>query len=163
MEFGIIVLTHKRDKIIMNKTIFSLSVILASIVMISFSSNFVLAETHSVDIVPIDNNVGIEKSIIGFYVSEQNSLPWGYVEGTITNHVPDYPVIIQIYDTDDDVEGNLVGGVHFAQTDVNEDGTYQYKFRVMDFDGDYKINIFSGNYTVKIFKVVYLDDKFSSI
>ena len=78
-----------------------------------------------------------------------NKLPWGFVEGKIANHVPDYPVIIQIYDADGKP-------THFAQTNVKEDGSYEYRFRVRNVDNDQVINIFEGDYTVKIFKVVYL-------
>jgi hypothetical protein len=102
--------------------------------------------------------MGIEKTTLNMFVSPTNKLPWGFVEGKINNAVLDYPVIIQIYDNDDSVSGNAVGAVHFAQTSVNEDGTYEYKFRVLDSDGKTIKHIFSGSYTVKIFKVVYLNN-----
>jgi len=98
---------------------------------------------------PIDGVIGIEKTTIMFHAPEDNSLPWGFVEGKIENPVAGYPVIIQMYKEDD--------AVHFAQTDVNEDGTYEYKFRVLNVDEDKTIKIFSGDYFVNIFKVVYLD------
>ena len=44
-----------------------------------------------------------------------------FVEGTIQNHVSDYPVIIQIFDNDEYVSGNNYGAVHYAQTPVNDD------------------------------------------
>jgi len=31
-------------------------------------------------------------------ILQNNNLPWGFVEGTIENHVSDYPVIIQIFE-----------------------------------------------------------------
>lgn len=98
---------------------------------------------------PIDGIIGIEKTTLMFHAPEDNSLPWGFVEGKIENPVAGYPVIIQIYK-----EGEAV---HFAQTDVNEDGNYEYKFRVLNVDGDKTTKIFSGDYNVSIFKVVYLD------
>ena len=98
---------------------------------------------------PIDGIIGIEKTKLMFHAPENNSLPWGFIEGKIENPVAGYPVIIQIYR-----EGEAV---HFAQTDVKEDGSYEYKFRVLNVDGDKTLKIFNGDYNVSIFKVVYLD------
>ena len=105
------------------------------------------------DLTVIGPNMAIQKSTLEMSIPENNSLPWAFVEGKIDNAVTDYPVIIQIYDNDSQVSGNIAGGVHFAQTSVADDGTYQYKFRVLDGN---QAN-FAGDYTVKIFKVVYLD------
>jgi len=85
-----------------------------------------------------------------------NTLPWGFVEGKIANHVLDYPVIIQIYDEDGEA-------THFAQTNVEDDGSYEYRFRVRNVDNDKVINIFEGDYIVKIFKVVYLGTNSSQV
>lgn len=101
---------------------------------------------------PIDGKIGIEKTSLLFHAPSDNSLPWGFIEGKIKDPVAGYPVIIQIYEED----GNAV---HFAQTDVNDDGTYEYKFRVLSIEGDKAIKIFNGDYHVSIFKVVYLDQK----
>ncbi len=46
--------------------------------------------------------------------------------------------------------------IHFAQTDVKKDGSYEYKFRVRDVSESKVTKIFEGDYIVKIFKVVYL-------
>ena len=138
---------------------------------IMFSSLFVsilfttaLANTNSfaepiasqTEITPINNSMGIEKTILQMYISKDNKLPWGFVEGKISNHVAGYPVIIQIFDNDKIITGNSVGAVHFAQTPVNEDGSYEYRFRVLDSNQGQITKIFDGSYTVKIFKVVYL-------
>jgi hypothetical protein len=101
------------------------------------------------EIIPLDGKIGIEKTILSLHASPDNTLPWGFVEGKIANHVSNYPVIIQIYNDDGDA-------THFAQTDVEEDGSYEYRFRVRNVDNGEVINIFEGNYSVKIFKVVYL-------
>ncbi len=90
---------------------------------------------------------------VPLYVPYDNTLPWGAVYGTVENHVEGYPVIIQIYKNDDPV--------HFAQTNVNEDGSYEYKFRIKSVDGDRVINVFEGHYDVKIFKTVKLNPGFS--
>ena len=94
--------------------------------------------------------IGIEKTSVFFHAPADNKLPWGSVEGKIADPVADYPVIIQIYDEDGEA-------FHFAQTEVEEDGTYEYKFRVRNVNDGQVINIFEGDYFVKIFKVVYLE------
>jgi len=101
------------------------------------------------EIIPLNGEIAIEKTILSLHASPDNTLPWGFVEGKITNHVSSYPVIIQIYNEDGDA-------THFAQTDVEEDGSYEYRFRVRNVDNGEVINIFEGDYSVKIFKVVYL-------
>ena len=135
--------------------------ILTSIMSISIP--FVEAESYSgitqienhshqpiSEIIPLNGEIGIEKTVILFHAPQENTLPWGFVEGKIANHVGDYPVIIQIYDEDGKA-------FHFAQTEVEEDGSYEYKFRVRNVDNGQVINIFEGDYFAKIFKVVYLE------
>ena len=95
-----------------------------------------------------DRSVVLQQKIVSMHISGDNTLPWGFVEGKVINPAEGYPVIIQIYKNGDPV--------HFAQTDVKKDGSYEYKFRVRDVDGDQVINIFQGDYTVKIFKTVYV-------
>ena len=84
------------------------------------------------------------------FQNPNNNLPWGYVQGKVANHAEGYPVIIQIYSE------NLP--VHFAQADVAEDGTYEYKFRVRNVDGENVVNIFKGEYSVVVTKVVKLSN-----
>ncbi|MGQ0605453.1 MAG: hypothetical protein ACT4OD_00655 [Candidatus Nitrosotenuis sp.] len=107
--------------------------------------NSAFAETSTT---PINSSIGIEKTVVPFSAPKNNKLPWGFVEGKIANPVEGHPVIIQIFKNGDPV--------HFAQTDVKEDGSYEYKFRVRDATGGKVTKIFDGEYTVKIFKVVYL-------
>ena len=147
----------------MNKiTILSANGIIAIMIISVFSTSFADELPSDSKITPLDGNIGVEKTVLTFSVPDNNDLPWAFVEGKISNPVLDYPVIIQIYDNDDQVVGNNVGAVHFAQTDVNEDGTYEYKFRIRDFNGESFTNLFEGDYTVKIFKVVYLFPNLSS-
>jgi hypothetical protein len=147
----------------MKKTTLLLANGIVGIVLISlFSSSFADEQFSNTEVISIDGNIGIEKTTLTFSVPNDNNLPWAFVEGKITNPVLDYPVIIQIYDNDDQITGNDVGAVHFAQANVSEDGTYEYKFRVKDIDGEKIVNIFEGDYTVKIFKVVYLYSNLSS-
>lgn len=123
-----------------------LSAIIFTIMTTSISSVDAVTNT---EIIPLNGEIGIEKTTLSLYASPDNVLPWGFVEGKIANHVPDYPVIIQIYDDDGDA-------THFAQTDVEEDGSYEYRFRVRNVDNGEVINIFEGDYVIKIFKVVYI-------
>ncbi|MFM8658365.1 MAG: hypothetical protein ACKOCQ_00265 [Candidatus Nitrosotenuis sp.] len=99
-------------------------------------------------ITPINSSIGIEKTTVPFSAPKNNKLPWGFVEGKVANPVEGNPVIIQIFKNGDPV--------HFAQTDVKKDGSYEYKFRVRDVSDGKVTKVFDGDYTVKIFKVVYL-------
>lgn len=108
------------------------------------------------ELIPINGVIGLEKTTVLFHASVDNTLPWAFVEGKILNHVSNYPVIIQIFDE----EGEAT---HFAQTDVKEDGSYEYKFRVRSIDNGEVIQIFEGDYFVKIFKVVYLNPVSSQV
>ena len=104
---------------------------------------------NTVTVTPINEEISLQKTITTMSIPEDNALPWGSVRGTASDYVERYPVIIQFYKGDDPV--------HFAQVDVKGDGSYEYKFRVLNVDlntGE-KINIFQGDYTVKIFKVVH--------
>ncbi len=134
---------------------FAAIMLVTLVTMTSFADEEISVST----IIPLDAITAIEKTIIQMNVSEDNTLPWAFVEGKVANPVPNYPVIIQIYDSDDQqVSGNNVGAVHFAQTQLNSDGEYEYKFRVLDSRDNTIVNIFEGDYTVKIFKVVYLQN-----
>ncbi|MEM3169804.1 MAG: hypothetical protein QW838_03430 [Candidatus Nitrosotenuis sp.] len=128
-------------------------IIVAAIVFAVVTSiNYAYAETT---IIPLDASTGLEKTVVPFSAPKNNKLPWGFVEGKIANHVEGYPVIIQIFKNGEPV--------HFAQTDVKEDGTYEYKFRVRDVTNGKVTRIFEGDYIVKIFKVVYIDRDSTSI
>jgi len=128
-------------------------VAIASLAMIAVFSAISTSFADSVDtqttITPINSSTGIEKTVIPFHTPKENKLPWGFVEGKIANPVEGHPVIIQIYKDGE--------AVHFAQTNVNKDGSYEYKFRVRDVTNGIVTKVFDGDYTVKIFKVVYLD------
>ena len=146
------------NKIILFSSILSLTLLLTFSIDTAFAhphSGQVLINGHThepqTEITPLTGMIGLEKSTIFFHSSEDNTLPWAYVEGNIANHVEGYPVIIQIFKNND--------AVHFAQTNVEEDGDYEYKFRVLNSDNDNTTKIFDGDYLVKIFKVVYLNQE----
>ena len=149
----------------MNKVIlFSGVITLTFILGFSIDSSFahphpghtlINGHTHEpqTEIIPLSGNIVLEKSTIFFHVSEENALPWAFVEGNIVNYVEGYPVIIQIFKEND--------AVHFAQTDVEQDGDYEYKFRVLYSENGIITKIFDGDYLVKIFKVVYINQESS--
>lgn len=143
--------------------IFAASTISLLFIVTMFSSSFAYESNSKTQIIPIDESIGLEKTTLTLSIPENNKRPWAFVEGKISNHVPEYPVIVQIFDNDNlNVNGNNIGAVHFAQTQVNEDGTYEYKFRITDMRDGKLVHIFEGDYTIKIFKVVYLNQDLSA-
>ena len=115
------------------------------VAMIGMSPSF--ADTNTT-ILSTNDGVQLTKTVVSMYVPSENTMPWGFIEGTVENHAEGYPVIVQIYQNDEPV--------HFAQTDVNDDGTYEYKFRARNLDGNYAVNVYSGDYEVKIFKSIQI-------
>ena len=120
----------------------------ALLVMFPSPTSSVSEPFPSIPILSDDRSVMLQQKIISMNIPEDNTLPWGTVKGIVTNPADGYPVIIQIYKNGEPV--------NFAQTDVNTDGSYEYKFRVRNVDGDQVIDIFQGDYDVKIFKTVYV-------
>ena len=129
--------------------IFSGLFLLMSTIM--FSPTF--AEQTS-EVVSTNGDTSLVKTSISLYVPSDNTLPWASVHGIVNDYADGHPVIIQIYQDGQEV--------HFAQTDVNEDGFYEYKFRVRNIDGDNVIKVFEGYYDVKIFKTINTNYNFSS-
>jgi len=110
------------------------------------------AETNQnsiITVTPINEIISLQKTVTTMIVPENNTLPWGTVNGSAFDYVERYPVIIQFYKGGDPV--------HVAQVDVKGDGSYEYKFRVRSIDNNTgeAVNIFEGQYTVKIFKVIH--------
>ena len=120
-----------------------LSGIFVLTVIIGISPSFA---DSNITVLSTNNGIQITETVIPMSIPSDNTLPWAYISGIVENQLEDHPVILQIYQNDEPI--------HFAQTNVNEDGTYEYKFRVKNIDGDKAINIFEGDYTVKIFKAV---------
>ncbi len=146
------------NKVILFSSILTLTFLLAFSVDSAFAhphSGQVMVNGHThesqTEIISLDGMIALEKSTIFFHSPEENSLPWAFVEGNIVNHVEGYPVIIQIFKEND--------AVHFAQTNVDLDGDYEYRFRVLNSDNGVTSKFFEGDYSVKIFKVVYLNQE----
>ena len=115
------------------------------VAMIGMSPSFA---DSNITVISTNDGIQLTKTVVSMSISPDNTLPWGFIEGTVENHVEGYPVIVQIYQDGEPV--------HFAQTDVNEDGTYEYKFRARNIDGDNVVNVYEGDYEVKIFKSVQI-------
>ena len=118
------------------------------VAMIGMSPSFADSSTT---VISTDNGIQLTKTVVPMIISTDNTMPWGFIEGTVDNHAEGYPVIVQIYQNDEPI--------HFAQTDVNEDGTYEYKFRAKNIDGDKVVNVYEGDYEVKIFKSIQMTGK----
>ena len=111
------------------------------VAIIGTSPSFADSNTN---IISTNDGIQLTKTVVSMTISSDNTMPWGFIEGSVENHAEGYPVIVQIYQNDEPI--------HFAQTDVNEDGTYEYKFRARNIDGDNVVNVYEGDYEVKIFK-----------
>jgi len=115
------------------------------VAMIGMSPSFADSNTT---IISTNDGIQLTKTVVSMSVSPDNTMPWAFVEGVVENHAEGYPVIVQIYQNDEPI--------HFAQTDVNDDGTYEYKFRARNLDGDNVVDIYKGDYEIKIFKSVQI-------
>ena len=115
------------------------------VAIIGMSPSFADSNTT---VLSTNNGIQLTETVVTMSVSPDNTLPWAFVEGVVENHAEGHPVIVQIYQNDEPI--------HFAQTDVNEDGTYEYKFRAKNIDGDKVVNVYKGDYEVKIFKSVQI-------
>jgi|TARA_B110001454_G_scaffold42041_1_gene41289 hypothetical protein len=118
------------------------------VTMIGISPSFADSNTTVISTI---NGIQLTQTVVPMKISQENTMPWGFIEGNVENHAEGYPVIVQIYQNDEPI--------HFAQTDVNEDGAYEYKFRARNIDGDNVVNVYEGDYEVKIFKSIQLTGK----
>lgn len=110
-----------------------------------------LKDIPHVTLKKLDGNLILKSTTVTFNIPEDNTHPWGYINGKVTNPAPGYPVIIQFFKS---FEGDPV---HIAQVDLNDDNSFDYKFRVLSVDGDKTTHFFEGDYYVKIFKTIHTD------
>ena len=118
------------------------------VAMIGMSPSFADSNTT---VLSTNDGIQLTKTVVQMSISSENTMPWGFVEGTVENNAEGYPVVIQIYQNEKPV--------HFGQTSVNEDGTYEYKFRARNIDGNSIVNVYEGDYEVKIFKSIQITGK----
>ena len=141
-------MTLKKEKKMSKKSNVLLIASIMTIFGIMVIPGDIYAESNQITVIPINEEISLEKTITTMNVPQENKLPWGTVRGSGGDYVERYPVIIQFYKGEDPV--------HFAQVDVKGDGSYEYKFRVRNLDlntGEF-VNVFQGDYTVKIYKVI---------
>jgi hypothetical protein len=126
----------------------TLIIFILILLIIIISSTIVIYAESNQSIIPISSSLGLQKNTITMDIPSDNKLPWGSIKGIEPDAVPGYPVIIKMYK--DDVMVNI------AQTEMNEDGSYEYILRIrnLDVNTGVTINIYEGEYTVEIFKVV---------
>jgi hypothetical protein len=124
------------------------AVLFVLVAMIGMSPSFADSNTT---VLSTNDGIQLTKTVVPMTISPENTMPWGFIEGAVENHAEGYPVILQIYQNDQPV--------HFAQTDVNDNGTYEYKFRARNIDGYNVVTVYEGDYEVKIFKSVQITGK----
>ena len=109
--------------------------------------------SENTTIIPINDEISLQKTTTIMTIPDDNKLSWGAVKGKASDYVERYPVIIQFFK-----EGEPV---HVAQVNVKGDGSYEYKFktRTTDVNTGQEIDVFKGQYFVKIFKVINNQDR----
>ena len=88
------------------------------------------------------------QTLMGMTIPEDNTHPWAFVEGTVSKPAPGHPVIMQIFKSLDEPP------VHVAQIDLNDDNSFEYKFRVYSLIDGVTNHLYEGDYFVKTFKTV---------
>ena len=134
----------------MNRTTPALAALAAGLALAAALSAAapVQAQDIATEYIPIDGIIQLERTTIPMHVPADNPFPWGHVRGTIQSHAEGYDVIIQVYQ--DGMQ------VHLAQVGVQEDGSYEYRFRALDVTDGEVTRVFEGDYEVVIFKVVHV-------
>ena len=134
----------------MNRTTPALAALAAGLALAAALSAAAPVQAQDIvtEYIPIDGFIQLERTTIPMHVPTDNPFPWGHVRGTIQSHAEGYDVIIQVYQ-----DGMPV---HLAQVGVQEDGSYEYKFRALDVTDGEITRVFEGDYEVVIFKVVHV-------
>jgi hypothetical protein len=89
----------------------------------------------------------VESNII-LKIPTNNTIPFGTIKGTVDQPTTGHPVIIQFFKSLDE------SPVHVAQVNLNDDNTFEYKFRILSIDDGITTHIFSGDYQIRIFTTV---------
>ena len=117
-------------------------------VSVSFQGDSVFAESHHTTVIPIDDEISLEKTETTMSIPETNKLPWGSVKGKVNDPAQGYPVIIQFFKSAED------DPIHVAQVNLKGDNSFEHRFRVLSIDDDIVTHFFEGDYHVRIFKVI---------
>ena len=99
-------------------------------------------------ITPINDETSLKKSVIQITIPEDNISTYCAIRGQASEHIKGYPLIIRVY--------NNENPVHTAHVDLNDDGSFEYQFKVKKVDNNTgKITkIFQGDFIVDILKVI---------
>ena len=95
-----------------------------------------------------NDNTRIAESNIILKIPANNTTPFGTITGTVDNPATGHPVIIQFFKSIDDPPD------HVAQVDLNDDDTFEYKFRLFSIDDGKTTHMFNGEYYVLIFRTI---------
>jgi len=106
------------------------------------------AHPHGTTYVALGDGIALERTSLELAVPADNALPWAFVEGKVKDPVDGYPVIIQVHARDGEP-------ARFAQVDVGEDGSYEWRVRVLSVDAGVETRPLVGTYDVTVFKVVH--------
>ena len=106
------------------------------------------AESTQTTVIRLDDETSLEKTILSMNIPETNKLPWGTIKGKVNDPSQGYPVVIQIFKSDEDVP------IHVAQVNLKGDNSFEYRFRLLSIDDGDITHFFEGGYNVKIFKVI---------
>ena len=74
------------------------------VTMIGMSPSFADSNTT---VLSTNDGIQLTKTVISMHISPDNTLPWGFIEGTVENHAEGHPVILQIYQNGDASRGNV--------------------------------------------------------
>lgn len=107
-----------------------------------------LAKSPKVTSIKIDDNLILEKTITNMIIPENNVFPWGIIKGNVENPALGYPIIIQFFKSLDE------SPVHVAQINLDENNSFEYKFRLLSIDDGITTHFYEGDYFIKIFKTV---------
>ncbi|QMU55552.1 MAG: hypothetical protein GKS07_07715 [Nitrosopumilus sp.] len=106
------------------------------------------AEPSQTTTTRLDDDTSLQKTVTVMNIPENNTLPWGTVNGKINDPTQGHPVIIQFFKSAEE------DPVHVAQVDIKGDDSFEYRFRVLSIDEGQTTHFFEGDYIVKIFKVI---------
>ena len=63
------------------------------VAMIGMSPSFADSNTT---VLSTNDGVQLTKTVVPMSIPSDNTMPWGFIEGTVENHAEGYPVILQI-------------------------------------------------------------------
>ncbi len=99
-------------------------------------------------ITELNENSIIKTTTAVLSIPENNTHPFGYIQGKVVDAAEGHPVILQIYKSLEE------GPIHVAQVELKDDNTFEYSFRILNIDDGITTHLYEGDYFVKVIKVV---------